>query len=808
MSIQNREHTLPQISQKDTGNCDTFASYSSGYLSQDSFVDLTNKQDTPLPNGRADVHGYSGKTIETSNDISRNANKFQKNAIDDIPSEKSHLKEIIRPSHEEELSQEVVLPDSLSNEDEPMVLITKPCLPPGAKSKENSTKTMLSSSKTVTELMHHLSLKRDKKNGIGKIENKRNAGFDGFSHLERGSNLPHSPTEEPDDCKGMKHSHSCQSMPSVSEDNNPKKISLGSNAGGLKCNKNIIDNDTKLIEDPTNIMSKMGESKDIKTVTELLLETLDSNGDELKNEEDTTKCASKKSDNSSCKENTFETNVISDVSNAENVCLKDNAIVDAIKSTDIRKSLKEETLQQKRNREQKMLSQKLDEFRKNSRSTKADHIRICSDRQMRAKSEDIIVKPFIGKSKKVGGKESNQDPEKLLSKRHSSTFGQNSRQSSINKTSLKQEKLKRQSLDDLDKNRRRLASDSDICYSASDKVEEESCKGAKTKKLSLMEFGKSANGKDSMARKYITHKLSAPHLIQSVAPNTGTTQEKEVKKDKKVDAEKESKSLGKKSNKSSILPSPPVEFKDLPLTNSMNKDLPKMKDDEKPRQNQTAGSNLQLENNERVKAKFLPAIDVAERLDSLAKSNLLRQSKLEKMKKEIPEISVNSPKAEHKKESRSHGKQTGSHSLDSDLSEIKRDIKSRKNNMFSNCQTLTSMNNHFSKEDDSVQLETNTNITISGGSNDNQLFVVDRRDSTVDCMESTPLPSPNLSEKSKINFSNLYTKNNFETKPSSKRLCASNRLGVKRYLSFYFILYFYLFENIIRYRTMIILFNQ
>ena len=43
------------------------------------------------------------------------------------------------------------------------------------------------------------------------------------------------------------------------------------------------------------------------------------------------------------------------------------------------------------------------------------------------------------------------------------------------------------------------------------------------------------------------------------------------------------------------------------------------------------------------------------------------------IKKEIPEISVNSPKAENTTESKSRGKQMGSHSIDSDLSETKRD---------------------------------------------------------------------------------------------------------------------------------------
>ena len=93
-----------------------------------------------------------------------------------------------------------------------------------------------------------------------------------------------------------------------------------------------------------------------------------------------------------------------------------------------------------------------------------------------------------------------------------------------------------------------------------------------------------------------------------------------------------------------------------------------------------------------------------------------------------------------------------------------------KNNMFSNCRIAMNENNLSSQ-------------LSPKGSNENQLFVVDRRDSTVvDCMESTPLPSPNLSENSKMKFNDLNNKNQPQSQQqSSTKLCASNRLGVKRY---------------------------
>ena len=516
---------------KDTGNCDTFASYSSGYLSQDSFVDLT-KQDNQLPDCHADALRYSASNTDPQNDGPRNSNTFQKSTMDNASSKRFDNKEIMRSSNEEELGQEVILPDSLSNEDEPMVLITKPCLPPGPKSKENCTKATLSSSKTVTDLMHHLSLKRDKRKDFSQTGKDKKSGSDGFAHLDWKINVPYNLSDEPDDCKGMKYSHSCQSMPSASEEKPLKKNSSNLTGNELNCNNKLQDDEKQ--EDPMSMISDKNDSKEVKTVNELLLETMDSKEDNLRYDEETTDGKVKKVENFMRTDLTQEVKSTSDSSNSQNMHKK-NSIVDVKKDIDVDKSLAVETLQQKRNREQKILSQKLDEFRKNSRSTKADHIKTCTDRQIRAKSEDIIIKPFLGNSKKYGDKDSSKDPEKLFSKRHSSVLSQNSRESNIDKTSFKQEKSKKPPLDELEKTRRRLASDSDICYNEKDKGPGDSGNGAKTKNLSLMELGKSSKGNDMVSKNSKTHKLSAPHLVKSLDSNSGAKQEKEVKLEKNVD---------------------------------------------------------------------------------------------------------------------------------------------------------------------------------------------------------------------------------------------------------------------------------
>ena len=141
-------------------------------------------------------------------------------------------------------------------------------------------------------------------------------------------------------------------------------------------------------------------------------------------------------------------------------------------------------------------------------------------------------------------------------------------------------------------------------------------------------------------------------------------------------------------------------------------------------------------------------------------------SESEKFKKAIPDIKLQLPKTED-----SAINQCDKNEMMKDNTEDDNEVKSRKNNMFSNCR-ITMNENNFS-----------SNSSPKDVQNENQLFVVDRRDSTVvDCMESTPLPSPNLSEKSKMNFNDLNIKNQSQSRQqSSTKLCASNRLGVKRY---------------------------
>ena len=771
MNVDNKEHGKEQPKQatKDAGNCDTFTSYSSGYLSQDSFVDLTNKQDNLVSNIHADAAGYSGKNIEQTNDISRNENKLHTDlSINDSMGKQSSA-EVIGSSNDTEFSQEVILPDSINmneNEDEPMVFITKPCLPPGKKPKDRCSKPSLSSSKTVTELMHHLSLKRDKKKTSEPSNADDNSGSNGFSHLEWSSSVPYNLAEEPDDCKGMKHSHSCQSMPSVSENQAANKLSSESNSNTLmSCEKQ----DPKImqsIEQPKTSVIQRDESNEEKTVAELLLETMDSTEDELKSVNETADDKNKKLEDSVAKEVNPETNLISISSNHEKKRLHDDTKQDENRIV--------ETLQEKRSREQKILSQKLDEFRKNSRSTKADQIKLCSDRQMRAKSEDIIVKPFQGNSKKNCGKETNKDMDNSFSKRHSSTFGITSKELSINKNSFKKEKPKRPPLDELERNRRRLASDSDVCYSEFEKLVVDRENGAKPKKMSLVETAKSSDRKDSTSRKSMMHKLSAPHLVQTLSTTSSTYQGKDEKSDKNATLEDDPRNLTSKSRKSATLPSPPKEFKDLPLVNGIKEVSHFSREDTDQISSQNKIEDLDA-TNKTVKLNVGTSKNKTERMDNLANSNLLRQSKLEKMKKKIPDISLNTSKEENPVENVNDRTQM------TNSCQSKKDLKSRKNNMFSNCQIIAPMIEHDPNSEKAEIMNINEKRVSIGGSNDNRLVVVDRRDSTVDCMESTPLPSPNLSEKSKINFSEIYAKNQLQSKQSPSKQYNSNRLGVKRY---------------------------
>ena len=69
---------------------------------------------------------------------------------------------------------------------------------------------------------------------------------------------------------------------------------------------------------------------------------------------------------------------------------------------------------------------------------------------------------------------------------------------------------------------------------------------------------------------------------------------------------------------------------------------------------------------------------------------------------------------------------------------------------------------------------------VKDTSKDNELFVIDRRGSEVVCLENTPLPSPNLSDKSKLNLSEKYSKLDATQQPASIQSFTQNRLGLKR----------------------------
>ena len=209
---------LPKTSTKDTLS-DNFASYSSGYLSQDSFIDLTRHDLDSCSYYREGELSIRVPSLQQCNKmILKDKDMALNSCNDNVMLNANDL------DNDPEYNQELILPDTLSNEDEPMVLITKPCLPSSRKDSKNSSNgskpTMMSSSKTVTNLMNHLGLnKKDNVPGIPETCTNESSLTNGFSHLEWSASVPYNLAEEPDDCKGMKHSHSIQSMPSsASED--------------------------------------------------------------------------------------------------------------------------------------------------------------------------------------------------------------------------------------------------------------------------------------------------------------------------------------------------------------------------------------------------------------------------------------------------------------------------------------------------------------------------------------------------------------------------------------------------------------
>merc|ERR1711879_318672 len=105
--------------------------------------------------------------------------------------------------------------------------------------------------------------------------------------------------------------------------------------------------------------------------------------------------------------------------------------------------------------------------------------------------------------------------------------------------------------------------------------------------------------------------------------------------------------------------------------------------------------------NKTVKPNVGTSKNKTERMDNLANSNLLRQSKLEKIKKKLPDISLNTSKEENPVENINDGTQ-----MTNSCQSIK-DLKSRKNNMFSNCQIIAPMIKHDPNSEKAERLNIN-----------------------------------------------------------------------------------------------------
>ena len=544
LRFQNNVETLvglPKTSTKDTLS-DNFASYSSGYLSQDSFIDLT-RHDLDSCSYREGELSIRVPSLQQCNTM------VLKNK--DVALNSCNGNDILNPNDldaDTEYNQEVILPDSLSNEDEPMVLITKPCLPLGKHSKNSSniSKPTMSSSKTVTNLMNHLGLnKSELVSGSPETCTNKSVMTNGFSHLEWSASVPYNLAEEPDDCKGMKHSHSIQSMPSsASEDQAALHCRSTDTQCGAEDRTQAKDNiiESGVLDDAhtgvTKMIKKMNEEdnngKNVKSDGSGFcgdLKTKDKINDTQRSSheerilgctmEEETKCSDESSNCSNITESTDakgEDNIASDL-NRNSDGGNGKGLSSSTDPASVAKSSKPTSLdyaespEQKRLKEQKILSQKLEEFRKNSRSTKADQIRISSSRQMRAKSEDIIIKPSLLPSRR----------ERLIAsqKRHSSSLGQAPKDiSDPEKFLTKHEECDSLQTEKEDANKQHAENDSKVCSKAPEINQPMDIPGSP-------KHDNSTPQKDNTrARNAATHKLSAPQLVQALSVGSSPLQPK------------------------------------------------------------------------------------------------------------------------------------------------------------------------------------------------------------------------------------------------------------------------------------------
>ena len=774
---------LPKTSTKDTLS-DNFASYSSGYLSQDSFIDLT-RHDLDACSYREGELSIRVPSLQQCNTmILKNKDMALNSSNDNVILDANDL------DNDPEYNQEVILPDSLSNEDEPMVLITKPCLPLGKHSKNssNSSKSTMSTSKTVTNLMSHLGLnKSDFVSGRPETCTNESAMTNGFSHLEWSASVPYNLAEEPDDCKGMKHSHSIQSMPSsASEDQAAFHCRSTDTEYGAEDGKQAKDNiiESGLLDEEhvgvTEIRKQMNEEdhngKNIKSDSSGVFDDSqtrnkfkDTQRSALEDRvvgfsmDEETKCIDNSANFSSMKDSNDgrgEDNITPNLKrngDGENVkslssCTDSNLIEERAKP---QSSDYAESPEQKRLKEQKILSQKLEEFRKNSRSTKADQIRISSSRQMRAKSEDIIIKPSLLPSRR----------ERLIAsqKRHSSSLGQAPKDiSDPEKCLTKQEECDSRQTEKEEANKQHPGKDSKVCSKAPEM----------SQPMDIPDSPKHDNStpqKDNTrASNAATHKLSAPQLVQALSigssPLQSTDLSTEISAQPKKTVQNNSKRLGS-------LPSPPVEFKDVTETCQSDQNLAEIK-----------GST----SNPKIISKPLARSTEKIRRNSTKSADVnVEDMLLYKSRREVTSNSSTNDVCHKKRNSiGSSNVETIPPGKKPSASKIieGEGTKERKHNMFSNTRALQSALdcNLESMEKKNPINNMKKEPAVKDASKDNELFVIDRRGSEVVCLENTPLPSPNLSDKSKLNWSEKYSKLDAMQQPSTIQSFTQNRLGLKR----------------------------
>ena len=378
---------------------------------------------------------------------------------------------------------------------------------------------------------------------------------------------------------------------------------------------------------------------------------------------------------------------------------------------------------------------------------------------MRAKSEDIIIKPSLLPSRR----------ERLIAnqKRHSSSLGQAPKDISDPKKFLtKQEECDSRQTQKEEANKQHPGNDSKVCSKAPET----------SQPMDIPDSPKHDNStlqKDNTrARNDATHKLSAPQLVQALSIGSSPLQTKSSDLSTEISA-KPTMTVQNNSKRLVSLPSPPVEFKDVTETCQSDQNLAEIK-----------GST----SNPNPKSKPLARSTEKIRRNSTKSADMNVEDML--LYKSRREVTNNSSKDDvcHKKRN-----SIGSSSVETippgkKLSASKiiegEGTKVRKHNMFSNTRAMQSTlecNLESMEKKNPINNMEKEPAAGKDASKDNELFVIDRRGSEVVCLESTPLPSPNLSDKSKLNLSEKYSKlDAMQQQPSSIQSFTQNRLGLKR----------------------------